>query len=1494
MTSEEDILQMTTTADPTWPGVSGWDSIFSTVKEQVPSLDSDESSLSDGDDEEMHIFQRDHVCFMPDLSEELLGEVQDTEVQDDSELMNFEREEWTEPKESSRDDPNLTFTNHDTKQITPDPSTSTEPLFSEKTETPNGEMKDLVKIECYPVSLHEKQGAEHLNTARLRDSDELMLPPLLPFESYSAAIQDQIMKQLSDLSARQLQSVPRVQQLAIETKENESRGISCRKDLDTLDGKKHQEQMSTVYIDLRSTALHVDSTTIEDQRKGKSTHVKEKTEERLHNRVQLTGKSLLLHQLRHVKNIPPSDALDNKSQEPESAMVSKENQAPTSQLQCKRRLKNIGQNTAKVQEREEANKEATTEEKPDEDKNQIQIHPSPVTVQETPSTQVLERKEMQEKEKKVRHRMQAQLEGLKPLNSVNRRQPMAKGTPVLFHPSNHSPDIGPLPSASCSNIELILLTVWLSSCGQIILPGQHGSRSPDSSLSSSNGYNALLTWLLSLVPALNPQSSAPFQVLGLQQEWREEGLALFACLSPGIVPLQNSPKIRKPKGKEGLRGTSSFYQQASLFLRQNTLQSVAWWTNEVTHRLHGQLFPLPLEVPPVKLSNIATLNPATEAVEKAFLSSSGFYWQTVETDEKLSPQGLEIDGDIETEVVSVTLFDSLLRDPAAFHHILHLVLMKGLDVCALRLLYPERTLLHSYIDTIPPSYIREGGQAPPVLALALRGHQAGKAWNDLSGSCDSELARRVDPCSIHALYGFRKEEPILDAVRSSNRLLRDLCFWFGGRITSFDNVKIGIQNSVGKHTDSCRPPTFLTATIMGDVFLVASPAVPPLAYGDIIDICHQRGFTLQGVRRLRLTAKRAAMLSMSPNQVPVYCPGSPSTQPVTQPYPRLHCLLLLLRKENAGHQVPGLIQGLMNGLAEQGLLGLIRDNFTYPAELDPNLCFHAAPYFDSLLQTLGGSLHAVPEPSYVTMGMSSAQPYPSDPENEQVVLLAMSGTQILKRAGHLLRQILRPCLKMQKSIPESKFHQFEVLGLKWLPRLSRLQAKEITPYEVGDRPWQKSVEQLTSNPALLCALRRVYAFTTLEHAIRELSSMTDKKLPQLIMSATPEIAFRQAALIFMDKELIPDPESRSILKYIAPPSMSCRSGGAEDHKWQTESIFTYMLSGPPLLYTVLLLKPGTWSHAIGKILRKAVQQKFHLVGMKPVTLAPQDCELILSENVKQDKSLFHAHCDYLCVGPCLVLCLQRHNAVLRLLDLLGPEDPELCRAEDQFLWRVQYGTSPVRNGMYGSISYDTAIRDLKHFFPEGLPCDQSVVLETEQIPRLECDVLFGSRAQRKVVKNPLHQPGKSPTWDQPFISALSQTTCLLFPPCTVRGCPPPYIQGLEQLASRDFRITATRLTVFDQSQAQLVSDLYSPLDSLSAEFKALTEGPCVLVAAQRDNAVSCFNSVMDSVNWQNATNQSFTPGVMCSQTESQANKMISCFFDSLTPESIHQIVPEAL
>uniref|UniRef100_A0A8D1DVQ8 Dynein axonemal assembly factor 8 n=1 Tax=Sus scrofa TaxID=9823 RepID=A0A8D1DVQ8_PIG len=49
---------------------SPWDAILEAVREQLPSLDSD-SSLSDCEEEELFIFQRDQTTLIPDLSEEL-------------------------------------------------------------------------------------------------------------------------------------------------------------------------------------------------------------------------------------------------------------------------------------------------------------------------------------------------------------------------------------------------------------------------------------------------------------------------------------------------------------------------------------------------------------------------------------------------------------------------------------------------------------------------------------------------------------------------------------------------------------------------------------------------------------------------------------------------------------------------------------------------------------------------------------------------------------------------------------------------------------------------------------------------------------------------------------------------------------------------------------------------------------------------------------------------------------------------------------------------------------------------------------------------------------------------------------------------------------------------------------------------------------------------------------------------------------------------------
>ncbi|XP_069590604.1 dynein axonemal assembly factor 8-like [Ranitomeya imitator] len=873
----------------------------------------------------------------------------------------------------------------------------------------------------------------------------------------------------------------------------------------------------------------------------------------------------------------------------------------------------------------------------------------------------------------------------------------------------------------------------------------------------------------------------------------------------------------------------------------------------------------------------------------------------MDTEEKLSPLAPDFFEDGEMEVVTVKMYDTLLQDSLAFHHALHLILTAGLDVCGIRLLYPQCSALCPKIYVVPFSYARRDGEIRPVLVLALRGFHALKIWDDLSGPCDPQLARQTDPDSLSALYGLTKESPLLHYSRTSGNVMRDLCLWFGGRIPgngvlntrpSYWSGRSVPPSSRSPTEMQCRPPALLTATTRGDVFLVVSPAVPPSAYGDLIDTCHQRGFAVHGIRRLRLAAKRGAMLNMSAAQVGFFCPNKPSSAPEVKPSapaPHLHCLLLLLRKENAAHHTAALLQGLMNNLAEQGLLGVIR---TSELLVDPTLCFHALPFTDSLLQSLGGTLHTVPDSSTV-WHMQSRRPCSFDPEVEQVVVLTISGRQALQKAGRVLRQILRPKPKMQESAPGgTEFQGFELLGLKWMPSLSLAQATEITPYEVGEHFWQESVDQLASNPALVCVLRRVQAFSKLAEVIKELFPGIGKCPTPLFMSATPEVAFRQAVHFFTEKDLVSDSQSRPFLKYLAPPEIYCKTEGGGEHRGQTESIFTYMLSGPPLLFTVLLLKPRSWSANLGKILRKVELQKFVLVGMKLVTLTTEDSLQIIPAEAKEDKPLCQEHCDYLTSAPSLVLCLRRINAVLKLLDVLGPDDPKLCKAQDQFLWRAHYGTSCVQNAMYGSTSYQAAIREIKRFFPDGLVCDhRSMVLEEEQIPRMAQDVIFNSRMQRQTVKNQDCNGGLSPSAGTPLAGALCQTTCLLFPSRALRGSSQAYIHVLEQLSRRAFLITAARLAAFHQSQAPFVAELYSLRDSLSAEFKAEISGPCLLVAAQRDNAVTCFHSLMASHNLQK--DQKSTAFILSPQSQRQAVGMINCFFDSLTPDSIHRIVPQA-
>ncbi|XP_068062641.1 dynein axonemal assembly factor 8 [Anomalospiza imberbis] len=1365
------------------------------------------------------------------------------------------------------------------------------------------------------------------------------------YETFRRKCEDELMERLGELCARQSRAVsppcgrPSAKLCSFQ-------GQQDNKDVALLSSPPSSLRMgrmsfqglpkpATVYIDLRDAEPQKSVTVPEEEQSAsdiseeeeETVTIKDEAKRRMRN---CSGKSLLLQQLQAArkealellhKTSVPAEKLHPERLEDRGSTNKSQNQS------CK-----VRQETNEVVPRKlmrlEPGKEsppfsscggngADTEKENKMEAEKIQnagnAPECPLITAELPrregSERELSQKEEEMKERQRRCRLQEQLEQWQPQRSVCGKQPMAENTPLLFHrEASFLPAIDTLPGSYSVKKEVLLLTIWLASCGQVAMDQCEG-QVPDKVLGAANIYLALVTWLLSLVPPVKRKDGpkAPFEVVGLQQAWREEGLALYACLvAPEEPSARSCPQTHESGTAEHLQGTSSFYQKISAFLTSTWLPDLIWWRDELASQFQSQLCPLLPAIPSVLLSNITAVNPDPQAVEKAFAVPKGFYWQTVESDDKHFPESsaMEACRDTDTEVAMVLLFEALFRSPLETHHTLQLLLGSGLDVCGLRLLYPGQDLLLSSSEKLPSSYTSEPGKVPPVLALGVRGPKAHGILQDITQG--SGRARS-------------QAEPVVSLPLPS-RVHRELCLWFGGKAAGIlpppsssqrpspggageDEEKVDLQGLMLP-----RPPAMLVSTTKGDIILLVSPVVPPRAYGAVLSTCARRGFVLQGLRQLQLSAQQGLVLGMAAGQIAVFCPGKSSGSPAgpageVAGGPRRHCLVLLLRKENATHHIPALLTGLMEELAEAGL-GSRHSIPPAAAGEEPSLCFHGAPYAAAVLHSLGGNLSVVPEPHHIPLDFLCHRAYAAEPGMEQVVMLTVVGMQALKSAGELLQQILLPGLREQSWSAAEPDSGLELLGLKWLPHLTRCQAREITPFEAGDTHWQRSLDTLMSSPVLVCALRGIDAFRALGAALKGWTQGRDRlstgdSLPQALMALTPEVTFRQAILFFTEADLVTDAEHRPAVKFLPPPGRSSRTELGESWRCRAESLFSFLQAGAQVLCTVLLIKPGVWSRRLPRILRDVHLQQFSVVGMKHLELGAAAAAALLPCEVQQDPAAVEAHCTYLTSGTALVLCLQRPNAVKKLLDLLGPEDPQLAQALDPRLWRAQYGTSTVQNGFYGSRSYAMAVRDVKLFFPEGLCCAQCQPVQEQEIQNLKHDPIL-SLGIRKQHKTLTHDPGKHPSVlgsEQPgspgqaLLEQLCQSTCLVLPGIILQGSePPPYVALLEELVGRGFVLTGARLAVLDSPQALCISQMLSRAKgSVAAKCSLLKDGLCLVLAAQWDSAVTSLGSLLDSACWQNQSVLDTAEHLLYPQNENQAQELLCCFFDSLTSESIHRI-----
>lgn len=113
----------------------------------------------------------------------------------------------------------------------------------------------------------------------------------------------------------------------------------------------------------------------------------------------------------------------------------------------------------------------------------------------------------------------------------------------------------------------------------------------------------------------------------------------------------------------------------------------------------------------------------------------------------------------------------------------------------------------------------------------------------------------------------------------------------------------------------------------------------------------------------------------------------------------------------------------------------------------------------------------------------------------------------------------------------------------------------------------------------------------------------------------------------------------------------------------------------------------------GQIISRILGNGFRIRGMKLIHQTRKQAEGFYA--VHAGKGFYDELCDFMSSGPCIVLVLERENAVKAWRDLMGATNPAEA-AEDTI--RRDFATSIGENAVHGSDSDENAAIEIGYFF----------------------------------------------------------------------------------------------------------------------------------------------------------------------------------------------------
>jgi nucleoside-diphosphate kinase len=115
----------------------------------------------------------------------------------------------------------------------------------------------------------------------------------------------------------------------------------------------------------------------------------------------------------------------------------------------------------------------------------------------------------------------------------------------------------------------------------------------------------------------------------------------------------------------------------------------------------------------------------------------------------------------------------------------------------------------------------------------------------------------------------------------------------------------------------------------------------------------------------------------------------------------------------------------------------------------------------------------------------------------------------------------------------------------------------------------------------------------------------------------------------------------------------------------------------------------------GKIIQRILDDGFHIRGLKLIHISRTEAEGFYA--VHRERPFFAGLTEFMSSAPCVVMVLEKENAVKAWRDLMGATDPAKA---DQGTLRKQFGGSVGENAVHGSDSNENAAIEISYFFSQ--------------------------------------------------------------------------------------------------------------------------------------------------------------------------------------------------